>query len=251
MNNLLICTACGESENNRKNIEKCQKLYESARMFNIPLKTFYSNKDYSGLTNLKVIDFYGFLRETKEEYIIYLDAFDTLFMNDCSDIVDKFLSADCEMWFNHETNCEPKFMLPFYYNFDNKTEDKTLNAGLWMAKTKDAIKFYEYILDLYNKYVQHTINGHTFDQTFWHYAYLSKRFNIKLDTDCLFSAVVAPCCNYELHNAIKTGTNMFGTDEEITEKFKPYKEKNTNIAHFPGERYDVQWRLLEYMKSLR
>jgi hypothetical protein len=112
----------------------------------------------------------------KTEYILFLDAFDTNFLKDPSNLETEFKSFNCSILFCAEKGMWP----PTDYNhlYSNKrviSEKKYLNSGAYIGYTKKIIEYLESIIS--------DNRGHKDDQAKWAIQYLHKD-DIVIDQEC-------------------------------------------------------------------
>ena len=107
-----------------------------------------------------------------DEIILYTDAFDTYFLADQNEILEKFKSFNADIVFGHEKNCWPnlKNEPKFYPNGD------FINAGVYMGINSKIRKMMEYCI---------TLNSVRFydDQHAWLILTKLTRENIKVEVD--------------------------------------------------------------------
>lgn len=108
-----------------------------------------------------------------DDYVVYMDAFDTVLARDPQFIVDEYLRVGCSMLFNAEKMCYPHPTLAQYYK-TTREEYPYLNSGMFVASCKELYK------QLADARVMEYPDAFD-DQEFWTIRYFNPNNRIALD----------------------------------------------------------------------
>ena len=164
-------------------IDKADKLYESAKRHNIDVINLWPEGAVwnGGLQNFSTGG--GVKANLLTEYIeglpdddlvILTDAYDVFFCDTTDEIVRRFLSFKCEVLFQAEQYNWPDESLMWP---PTNTKYRYLCSGVIIGRVAEL-----------NHILAHGMSDNQSDQLYYQHAYLSKRFNCKLDTEMYVSA---------------------------------------------------------------
>lgn len=129
----------------------------------------------------------------KEEYTIFCDCFDLVFVAPIEYIIERFLMFNADVVISAEKNCFPETYKNDFDKFwgnKSKYEYKYLNSGFIVARTKDLAVLLE-SMELDKELDDHLKeNGewfHSNDQELFQKAWTKQRVKISLDTKCELS----------------------------------------------------------------
>ena len=128
----------------------------------------------------------------KEEIIIFVDAWDTVFALPLDEIIRRFLSFGADIVIGAEKNCFPSHFKKEYDRLDsNGSEYKYLNSGVIIGYKDAILEALEAMdapnlpRDYYNP--QTNTNFHFNDQAYFLDLYLRQPVVMKLDYNCLIA----------------------------------------------------------------
>jgi hypothetical protein len=155
-------------------------LEPSCKFYRLKLTIAKHNGEYSS-HRLKDIVLNTFLQSLPEnEIVFFTDAYDTIFLANQDEILEKFNAFNSPLVFSAEVNCWPSNDLIPHYPVSNSCF-KYLNSGGFIGVAG-------YLVELYRKYPSFFVdfnpkfNGS--NQYYWHNIYLQNVDKIKLDHDC-------------------------------------------------------------------
>lgn len=165
---------------NRRHPAFKEFLEPSCKFYRLKLNLVKHEGDYNS-HRLKDIVLNKFLQSLPEnEIVFFTDAYDTIFLSDQYEIIEKFHTFNSPLVFSAEVNCWPSNDLIPRYPVSNSCF-KYLNSGGFIGVAG-------YLVELYRKYPTFSMD---FDpkfsgsnQYYWHNIYLQNVNNIKLDHNC-------------------------------------------------------------------
>lgn len=115
-------------------------------------------------------------RQGEWEHVLFIDGFDSVVTGDLDEILAKFRAIGSRLVFAAETNCWPGDpdaeeypASPFRYRF--------LNGGGFLGRV-------DYLIQVMDELEMAGLGNHAIDQQHWAKAFVSGRFDIKLDVGC-------------------------------------------------------------------
>ena len=183
--------------------KKCIKLNTSATLNGISVKNLGTNVEWEGTdmtayggghkVNLlrKYIDFLP-----DNDIILFTDAYDVFYADDLDTIVERYLDFDCKLLFSAEAVCWPNKDIASDFP-ESYTKYRYLNSGTFIGRV-DELKL---IID------SGTVDNDGDDQLFYQKAFLSNKFNIKLDYE-------AYIFNTHEVDVVKNGSQLYNRHTE-------------------------------------
>jgi GR25 family glycosyltransferase involved in LPS biosynthesis len=106
------------------------------------------------------------------DIILFVDGYDVFFAHNLDEIINRFLSFNCDILFAGEIFCWPDQSLS--PSFVANTKYKHLNSGCYIGYTKDL-----------KKIMQNNINDSDDDQLYFHHQYINNKLNttLKIEID--------------------------------------------------------------------
>lgn len=145
--------------------------------------------EYTGLSDKPRI-LYNAIKEGKipEKNIVFIDAFDVVFVDTLEIITSKFKSFDCPIIIGAEKNCFPGNFQKEYDRLPHTSSYKYLNSGVIIGETEAILTVLEAMdapnlpRDYHN--TQNGTNFHFNDQAYYMDLYLRQPVKMKLDYNC-------------------------------------------------------------------
>ena len=127
------------------------------------------------------------LKEITTDYVMGIDSYDVIILS-FKNIIDKFLSNNCDVLFSGELNDYPK--VPFLREFEQsiaKSDFCHLNSGGWIGKTQQCLEFFKHCQETTNvDIVLADPRGHipNDDQGITRKVFFQKYPAIRIDYEC-------------------------------------------------------------------
>jgi len=130
----------------------------------------------------KDIQLYDFLSTCKkDEIVLFSDGYDTCFLADEIEIVEKYRSLNSDIVISAEINCHPnKDLEAFYPHQDSKY--RFINSGGFIGTAKSIMKVIESFRGI--KETEDSKKYEWSNQYLWTIAYIEQTVSIKLDAKC-------------------------------------------------------------------
>jgi hypothetical protein len=202
-------------------------LEKSAELFDLHINYFMVEKWGK---NLDKINYMASLIEDlpDDSIVCFIDAYDVIVNSTQNDILEKFLSLDCDILISTETNCYPS---NFKVRYDELvlgtiTKYKYINSGGYIGYKKP-------VLDLLRWKNINLMKNKTSDQGYFYEYYLNNYQNnkIKLDFDCIIfhSMYKIPFKNIEIVNNRIYNNELKNYSCFLHFNGQSYLNKNVNI----------------------
>lgn len=208
-------------------------LLESCTYFNLDLHVGLSiGVDKWTSYREKDIQLYKFLSKCrKNEIVLFTDGFDTCFLSDEIEILNKYEYLDSEIVVSAEINCHPYSELEASYinNHDSSSSYKFLNSGGIIGRVDSLMK----VIKKFSE-IEKTERAKAYfwsNQYLWTMAYLLQEYPIKLDTNCLIFQTFSTDV-YNLHKIISAKDDY----KLCISLIKSYKECYFDNFIFENER---------------
>jgi hypothetical protein len=178
-------------------------LLESCTYFNLDLHVSFPTGSGKWESHReKDLQFYKFLSKCrKNELVLFTDGFDTCFLSDATEILNKYEYLDSDIVVSAEINCHPCSELETLYlnNSVSSSSYRYLNSGGIIGRVGSLMK----VIEGFSQ-IEDTERGKAYfwsNQYLWTMAYLLRQHPIKLDTNCLIFQTFSTDV-YNLHKII-------------------------------------------------
>ncbi len=206
--------------------------------------------EYTGLSDKPRIVYNAIKNgQIKSKYLIFVDAWDVVFVDSAEDIMGKFLNFNSPIVIGAEKNCFPSNFKKEYDRLPFTSSYKYLNSGVIIAETDALLEVLEAMdapnlpVDYFNPILQK--NYHFNDQAMYMDIFLRQPVKMVLDYNC---------CIVQNMQDVKEDEIVFGGDGAINgEQYRYIKNKETKthpcIFHWNGSS-KTAWSREKILKNL-
>ena len=123
------------------------------------------------------------------EFIIACDCWDLVFATSPEEIIETFLTFNCDLVISAERNCFPADLKDEYDKLEATSSFKYLNSGMIVGYTSKMLELLEFmkVEEIPNDYWDGEKNIHFNDQFEYQKSFLKQPVKIELDYKCLLS----------------------------------------------------------------
>lgn len=210
-------------------------LKRSCAYQNLTLETIKHSGDW---VNHRIKDQYTkqfLLTLDSSEIVFFTDGYDTLFVANEKEILDKYYQLDSPVVFSTELNCAPYQTFSYMYR-DKTSRYRYLNSGGYIGRVGDILNLYKQLQTLDLQYPLLADEPYKWsNQYHWMKLYLYTKNCIKLDTDCTIFQTFPNDLNFKINPTRIAGdhrdSNKLLIDAEIDRIMSGFYFENGRVVN--------------------